>query len=211
MSIADLRKSYTLAGLLRADLAADPIQQFHSWLQQAIGAQLLEPTAMTLATADKAGRSSARVVLLKGLDDRGFVFYTNYESRKARELLENSNASLVFYWAELERQVRVGGTASRISHDESERYFKSRPRGHQLGAWVSTQSEVIASRAVLEERLKEYERRYPDAAPLPPFWGGYVVAPNEIEFWQGRPNRLHDRFRYTRQKDGLWLIERLAP
>jgi len=211
MSIADLRKSYTLAGLRRADLAADPIQQFHSWLQQAIGAQLLEPTAMTLATADKAGRSSARVVLLKGLDDRGLVFYTNYESRKARELLENSNASLVFYWAELERQVRVGGTASRISRDESERYFKSRPRGHQLGAWVSTQSEVIAGRAVLEERLKEYERRYPDAVPLPPFWGGYVVAPNEIEFWQGRPNRLHDRFRYTRQKDGLWLIERLAP
>ena len=211
MSIADLRKSYTLAGLRRADLAADPIQQFHSWLQQAIGAQLLEPTAMTLATADKAGRSSARVVLLKGLDDRGFVFYTNYESRKARELLENSNASLVFYWAELERQVRVGGTASRISRDESERYFKSRPRGHQLGAWVSTQSEVIAGRAVLEERLKEYERRYPDAVPLPPFWGGYVVAPSEIEFWQGRPNRLHDRFRYTRQKDGLWLIERLAP
>src|SRR5205823_3203435 len=143
MSIADLRKSYTLAGLRRADLAADPIQQFHSWLQQAIGAQLLEPTAMTLATAGKTGRSSARVVLLKGLDDRGFVFYTNYESRKARELLENSNASLVFYWAELERQVRVGGTASRISRDESERYFKSRPRGHQLGAWVSTQSEVI--------------------------------------------------------------------
>ena len=211
MSLADLRKSYTLAGLRRADLAADPIQQFHSWLQQAIGAQLLEPTAMTLATADKAGRSSARVVLLKGLDDRGFVFYTNYESRKARELLENSNASLVFYWAELERQVRVGGTASRISHDESERYFKSRPRGHQLGAWVSTQSEVIAGRAVLEERLKEYERRYPDAVPLPPFWGGYVVAPYEIEFWQGRPDRLHDRFRYTRQKDGLWLIERLAP
>jgi len=211
MSLADLRKSYTLAGLRRADLAADPMQQFHSWLQQAIGAQLLEPTAMTLATADKAGRSSARVVLLKGLDDRGFVFYTNYESRKARELAENSNASLVFYWAELERQVRVGGTASRISRDESERYFKSRPRGHQLGAWVSTQSEVIAGRAVLEERLKEYERRYPDAVPLPPFWGGYVVAPSEIEFWQGRPNRLHDRFRYTRQKDGLWLIERLAP
>ena len=211
MSIADLRKSYTLAGLRRADLAADPMQQFHSWLQQAIGAQLLEPTAMTLATADRTGRPAARVVLLKGLDDRGFVFYTNYESRKARELLENSNASLVFYWAELERQVRVGGTASRISRDESERYFKSRPRGHQLGAWVSTQSEVIAGRAVLEERLKEYERRYPDAVPLPPFWGGYVVAPNEIEFWQGRPNRLHDRFRYTRQKDGLWLIERLAP
>ncbi|TMP95990.1 MAG: pyridoxamine 5'-phosphate oxidase [Verrucomicrobia bacterium] len=182
MSLADLRKSYTLAGLRRADLAADPMQQFHSWLQQAIGAQLLEPTAMTLATADRTGRPAARVVLLKGLDDRGFVFYTNYESRKARELAENSNASLVFYWAELERQVRVGGTASRISRDESERYFKSRPRGHQLGAWVSTQSEVIAGRAVLEERLREYERRYPDAVPLPPFWGGYVVAPNEIEF-----------------------------
>ena len=211
MSIADLRKSYHLAGLRRADLGPDPIQQFRAWLQQAIDAELLEPTAMTLATADKSGRPSARIVLLKGLDERGFIFYTNYESRKARELADNPNAALALYWAELERQVRVNGTVGRVSREESEDYFKSRPLGHQLGAWVSTQSEVIANRALLEERLKEFEQKYGSAAPLPPFWGGYVLSPTEMEFWQGRPNRLHDRFRYTRQKEGPWLIERLAP
>jgi len=211
MSIADLRKSYNLAGLRRADLEANPIRQFQKWLQQAIEAQLLEPTAMTLATTDKNGRPSSRMVLLKGLDERGFVFYTSYESRKARELQENSNAAIVFYWAELERQARVTGAASRIPRAESEAYFKTRPRGHQLGAWVSTQSEVIARRAVLEDRLKQFEQKYPNAVPLPPYWGGYVLAPVEIEFWQGRPNRLHDRFRYTKQADGNWLIERLAP
>ncbi len=211
MSIADLRKSYNLAGLRRADLEANPIRQFQKWLQQAIEAQLLEPTAMTLATTDKNGRPSSRMVLLKGLDERGFVFYTSYESRKARELQENSNAAIVFYWAELERQARVTGAANRIPRAESEAYFKTRPRGHQLGAWVSTQSEVIARRAVLEDRLKQFEQKYPNAVPLPPYWGGYVLAPVEIEFWQGRPNRLHDRFRYTKQADGNWLIERLAP
>ena len=211
MSIADLRKSYNLAGLRRADLEANPIRQFQKWLQQAIEAQLLEPTAMTLATTDKNGRPSSRMVLLKGLDERGFVFYTSYESRKARELEENSNAAIVFYWAELERQARVTGAASRIPRAESEAYFKTRPRGHQLGAWVSAQSEVIARRAVLEDRLKQFEQQYPNAVPLPPFWGGYVLAPVEIEFWQGRPNRLHDRLRYTKQADGNWLIERLAP
>jgi len=211
MSIADLRKSYNLAGLRRTDLEANPIRQFQKWLQQAIEAQLLEPNAMTLATTDKNGRPSGRIVLLKGLDERGFVFYTSYESRKARELEENPNAAIVFYWAELERQARVTGAASRIPRAESEAYFKTRPRGHQLGAWVSAQSEVIARRAVLEDRLKQFEQKYPNAVPLPPFWGGYVLAPVEIEFWQGRPNRLHDRFRYTKRADGNWLIERLAP
>ena len=211
MSIADLRKDYTLAGLRRVELEADPMQQFQKWFQQALDAQLLEPTAMTLATADSTGRPSARIVLLKGLDERGFVFFTNYESRKGRDLSGNPNAALVFHWAELERQVRVRGTADRISCEESEKYFTSRPRGHQLGAWVSTQSEIIPDRTVLEKRLKEFEQKYPDAVPLPPYWGGYVLSPAEIEFWQGRSNRLHDRFRYTKQADGRWLIERLAP
>jgi len=211
MSIAEIRNDYTLAGLRRIDLDADPVLQFQKWFQQARDAQLLEPTAMTLATADSTGRPSARIVLLKGLDERGFVFFTNYESRKGRDLSGNPNAALVFYWAELERQVRVRGTVGRISREESEKYFTARPRGHQLGAWVSTQSEIIPDRTVLEKRLKEFEQQYPNVVPLPPFWGGYVVSPAEIEFWQGRSNRLHDRFRYTKQADGRWLIERLAP
>ena len=211
MSIAEIRNDYTLAGLRRIDLDADPVLQFQKWFQQARDAQLLEPTAMTLATADSTGRPSARIVLLKGLDERGFVFFTNYESRKGRDLSGNPNAALVFYWAELERQVRVRGTVDRISREESEKYFTARPRGHQLGAWVSTQSEIIPDRTVLEKRLKEFEQQYPNVVPLPPFWGGYVVSPAEIEFWQGRSNRLHDRFRYTKQADGSWLIERLAP
>ena len=211
MSLADLRKNYALAGLRRVELETDPILQFQKWLQQALDSQLLEPTAMTLATVDVLGLPSARIVLLKGLDERGFVFFTNYESRKGRELAGNPNAALVFYWAELERQVRVSGTTRRISTEESANYFLSRPRGHQLGAWVSTQSEVVTDRAVLEKRLKDFEQQYPGAVPLPPFWGGYLLSPVEIEFWQGRPNRLHDRFRYSKRTDGGWLIERLAP
>ena len=211
MSIADLRKDYTLAGLRRAELDADPIRQFQKWFQQALDAGLLEPTAMSLATADELGGPSARIVLLKGVDERGFMFFTNYESRKGRELDANPNAALVFHWAALERQVRARGTVGRISREESEKYFVARPRGHQLGAWVSTQSEVISKRMVLEKRLEDFEQKYPDAVPLPPFWGGYVLLPVEIEFWQGRLNRLHDRFRYTKQTDGTWLIERLAP
>jgi len=211
MPIADLRKSYTLGGLRRVNLDANPIEQLKRWLQQAIEARLIEPTAMTLATADRSGRPSARVVLLKGIDERGLLFFTNYESRKARELAENNRAALVFYWVELERQVRAVGGTAKISREESAVYFKSRPRGHQLGAWVSTQSEVIADRAVLEGRFKVFEQQYPVEVPLPPFWGGYVLSPTELEFWQGRPDRLHDRFRYTQRSDGGWLIDRLAP
>ncbi len=211
MSIADLRKSYTLAGLRRVELETDPIRQFKEWFQQALDAELIEPTAMTLATSDPEARPSARIVLLKGLDERGFIFFTNYESRKGCELAANPNAALVFYWAELERQVRVAGSVDRISREESEKYFTSRPRGHQLSAWVSTQSEVIADREVLEKRLDEYEQKYTGAVPLPPFWGGFVLFPTQIEFWQGRPNRLHDRFRYTKQASGTWMIDRLAP
>jgi pyridoxamine 5'-phosphate oxidase len=212
MSLADLRKSYTLGGLRRADLNPDPIAQFNRWMEQALDAQLLEPTAMTLATADETGRPSARIVLLKGVDGRGFLFFTNYESRKGRELMENPHAASVLYWAELERQVRITGTVTKAPAEESEKYFKSRPRGHKLGAWVSSQSEVIANREVLESRLARMEAQYPgEEIPLPPHWGGYFLAPDDIEFWQGRPDRLHDRFRYARQSDKSWLIERLAP
>ena len=212
MSLADLRKTYTLGGLRRADLNPDPLAQFNQWMQQALDAKLTEPTAMTLATAGKTGRPSARVVLLKGVDERGLLFFTNYASRKAQELAENPNAALVLYWAELERQVRIAGTVSKASREESGKYFQSRPRGHKLGAWVSNQSEIIASREVLEKRLAELEAKYPDDnVPLPPYWGGYILSPTEIEFWQGRPNRLHDRFRYIRQSGGAWVIERLAP
>ena len=211
MSLADLRKSYVLGGLRRADLHADPLAQFNQWMRQALEANLTEPTAMTLATADKSGRPSARIVLLKGVDERGFLFFTNYESRKGRELAENPRSALVLYWAELERQVRVTGTVARVPRPESENYFQSRPRGHQLGAWVSNQSGVVANRALLEERLRELERQFPGEIPLPPYWGGYRLVPDEIEFWQGRPNRLHDRFRYSKATAGSWLIERLAP
>src|SRR5262245_35044227 len=202
MPIADLRRDNALAGLRRVELEADPMLQFQKWLQQALDTQLVEPTAMTLTTADANGRPSARIVLLKGLDERGFVFFTNYESRKGRELAENPNAALVFYWAELERQARASGTVARISAEESGSYFLSRPRGHQLSAWVSTQSEVVTNRAVLEKRFKDFEQQYPGVVPPPPFWGGYVLSPVEIEFWQGRPNRLHDRFRYAKQANG---------
>ena len=212
MSLAHLRKEYTLAGLRRADLAADPVDQFRCWFQQAQAASLPEPNAMTLATVDATGRPAARTVLLKCIDERGFSFFTSYESRKGRELAANPRAALTFFWAELERQVHVRGSVSKLSREESAAYFKLRPRGSRLGAWASTQSAVIASRAVLEEKLARLEQQYPgEDIPPPPQWGGYVLAPEELEFWQGRPNRLHDRFRYARQPDGAWLIERLSP
>jgi len=212
MSIADLRREYSLTGLRKADLAADPLQQFRHWFDQALAAGTNEPNAMVLATADAAGKPSTRVVLLKGIDERGFVFFTNYESRKARELAVNRHAALNFFWVELERQVCVTGNVTQVPREEAEAYFKTRPRGSRLGAWASKQSDTVPSREVLEARLQELEKKYPgEEVPLPPFWGGYVLAPREIDFWQGRPNRLHDRFRYSKQSDGRWLAERLSP
>jgi pyridoxamine 5'-phosphate oxidase len=214
MTLAELRRHYRLETLNKADLEADPIRQFESWLNDAVNAQTLEPNAMTLATADASGKPSARTVLLKGLDARGFVFYTNYESRKARELDANPYAALVFNWLLLERQVRVEGSVVKVSREESEAYFKSRPLGSRLGAWASRQSRVIAGHEVLQEELARLKARYPDGeVPLPPFWGGYRLRPVTIEFWQGRPDRLHDRFRYSRQgdADGDWTLARLAP
>lgn len=212
MSIAHIRKHYTRGGLRRADLHSDPFRQFQQWLDDAIREKLIEPTAMTLATVGADGSPSARIVLLKGLDSRGFSFFTNYDSRKGRELAAAPQAALVFLWAELERQVRVEGRATRLPREESERYFHSRPRGHQLGAWVSNQSEAIADHALLEQRLEEIESRYAGAqVPLPDSWGGYVLSPDRIEFWQGRLNRLHDRFLYSLAREGSWTIERLSP
>jgi len=211
MSLADLRKEYTLAGLDEHGLDPDPIQQLKKWVEQAVEV-VPEPNAMVLATADKSGQPSARVVLLKGIDERGLTFFTNYESRKARELTENPRAAMVFYWAPLERQVCLSGQVSKVSREESESYFRSRPRGNRLGAWASRQSQVVRSRAELEERMREFEARYPgDDIPLPEFWGGYLLAPSKIEFWQGRPNRLHDRFQYTKDRANHWRLERLSP
>ena len=210
MNLADLRRNYTQGTLDKQDLKADPTEQFQGWLDEAKGADVLEPNAMTLATVDAAGQPSARIVLLKGLDKRGFVFYTNYESRKARELAANGKAALVFNWLALERQVRVEGTVSKLPVEESRAYHRSRPHGSQLGEWVSPQSRVIDNRGVLEARLREFEEKFPDEVPLPDFWGGFVVRPQRVEFWQGRPNRLHDRFRYSRE-DQEWRLERLAP
>jgi pyridoxamine 5'-phosphate oxidase len=211
-SIADLRREYTRAGLRRADLDADPIAQFSKWFQQALDSQLPEPNAMTLATADQRGRPSARIVLLKYVDTRGFTFFTNYESRKGRELAENPNAALAIHWHELERQVCIAGTVAKVSRAISAKYFRSRPRNSRLAAWASDQSEPIADRAALEKKLEALAAKYPgEDVPVPPHWGGYLLSPARIEFWQGRPSRLHDRFCYVRQEDSGWRIERLSP
>ncbi|MDQ3792572.1 MAG: pyridoxamine 5'-phosphate oxidase [Actinomycetota bacterium] len=208
---ARLRKEYTRAGLAESDANPDPIAQFRRWFDDALAAGLREPNAMTLATATPDGRPSARVVLLKGFDERGFVFYTNYEGRKGEELEENPYCALVFYWAELERQVRVEGRVSRVPKRESDEYFGSRPRGSRLGAWASEQSRPVGGREVLEERLRVLEAEYEAReVPRPPFWGGYRVEPEVIEFWQGRENRLHDRLVYRRSGGG-WGRERLQP
>ncbi len=210
--IADLRRNYTIAGLSEADAATSPIDQFKTWFQQAVDANFPEPNAMTLATISSEGKPSARIVLLKDVDDRGFVFYTNYESAKGQHLLENPDAALVFFWIELERQVRVEGKVEKVSATESDAYFRTRPRGSQLGAWVSKQTEVIASRQVLESKLEQLEQKYAGKEiPRPPHWGGFRVIPSEFEFWQGRPNRLHDRLRYRLAEDGNWIRERLSP
>jgi pyridoxamine 5'-phosphate oxidase len=211
-SVANLRKEYTRAGLRDADADRDPIEQFRIWFDQALAADLHEPNAMTLATATPDGRPSARIVLLKSFDERGFVFYTNYEGRKGRELEENPYCALVFYWGELERQVRIEGQAFRVSGEESDTYYRSRPQGSKLGAWTSEQSRPVQDRRTLEKRLQELETQYEGReVPRPPFWGGYRIEPEEIEFWQGRENRLHDRLLYRRPEGGVWRIKRLQP
>lgn len=210
MAIADERKSYDRGRLDHAELDDLPYRQFQRWLQDAVEAGVAEPTAMTLATVSPEGRPSARVVLLKAVDEAGFVFYSNYLSRKGRELEKNPAAALVFYWHALERQVRVEGRVTKVPKQDSEAYFQSRPRGSQLGAWASPQSEVIENRERLHSRMKELEARFPAEVALPDFWGGYRLESDVVEFWQGRPDRLHDRFRY-RRLGSSWQIERLAP
>ena len=231
MAIADIRREYSTGELRRADLDANPMAQFNSWFAQAsaggrwrkigialfklwhaiLGHSPADVNAMVLATVDKSGRPSTRAVLLKGVDERGFIFFTNYDSRKGLELAENPNAALTFYWPELERQICVAGTVGKISREESEAYFKSRPRGSRLATWASNQRDVVADRAALDAKWNEMAEKFPGEVPLPPNWGGYVLTPERIEFWQGRPSRLHDRFSYTRQPNNSWKLERLAP
>jgi pyridoxamine 5'-phosphate oxidase len=211
MAFADLRRDYSLAGLLEKDLAKDPFRQFEKWFQEAEAAKIPDPNAMICSLASKSGRPSARTVLLKGLDGRGFVFYTNYESRKGRELAENGFATLLFPWFALERQVIVEGAVVKVSREESDAYFHSRPRPSQLAAWASPQSAIISNRSLLEDSMKQLETKYAGKeVPLPPQWGGYRVTPETVEFWQGRRSRLHDRLRYRREKTE-WVVERLAP
>lgn len=199
-------------GLERTDLDPNPFVQFGRWLQAAVEGNLPQPTAMTLATVTPDGRPAARMVLLKSFDENGFVFFTNYESDKGKELAQNPKAALIFYWAALHRQVRITGSTSQVSAEESDEYFKVRPRGHQISVLAATQSTVIPGRDLLETRVRELEVAFEGKdIPRPPYWGGYRVAAETIEFWQGRINRLHDRFRYTRQPDGSWFIEQLAP
>jgi pyridoxamine 5'-phosphate oxidase len=234
MNLSDFREDYRRGALDRAGLDANPVAQFESWFRDATGDQSqtrwrkigialyklwsaicnhrpADINAMTLATVDKSGQPSTRTVLLKSVDGRGFVFFTNYDSRKGRELVENPNAALTFFWPDLERQVCVAGTVTKLPAAESEAYFKSRPRGSRLAAWASNQSEVVPDRAALEAKWRELERKFPGEIPLPPNWGGFVLKPGRIEFWQGRPSRLHDRFSYTRQPDNSWKLDRLAP
>jgi pyridoxamine 5'-phosphate oxidase len=210
MRIADIRQEYMRAGLAEKDADADPFKQFERWFDDAVRAELPLPNAMTLATATAAGRPSARAVLLKGVDAEGFVFYTNYESRKARELAENPCASLMFLWAVLERQVRIEGTIEKVSAQESDAYFHTRPLGSRLGAWASPQSRALPDRLTLAKKIGAVVLRYGRHPPRPPHWGGYRLLPEAIEFWQGRKSRLHDRLLYTKH-DGAWKIQRLAP
>jgi pyridoxamine 5'-phosphate oxidase len=210
MPVADIRQSYEKNMLLEASLAATPLEQFKRWFDEALAAKVLEPNAMTLATCSAKGRPSARTVLLKGYDERGFVFFTNYESRKGHDLADNPNACLLFFWPELERQVRLEGSIEKISDQESDAYFNSRPLGSRIGAWVSPQSQPI-SRAELEARDAELTQSLGDHPPRPPHWGGYRLKPDYIEFWQGRPSRLHDRLVFRLNDQARWVSTRLAP
>jgi pyridoxamine 5'-phosphate oxidase len=211
MKIADLRNDYALKSLDEGDVSRDPFAQFHTWLDEAITAEVPEPTAMTLATLDASGRPSARVMLLKGLDERGFVFFTNYESRKGSSLAAHPQAALAFFWKELERQVRVEGVVEKVSAAESDEYFRVRPLGSRIGAWASPQSRPIESRAWLERRVEEMAATHGADPPRPANWGGYRLLPDYLEFWQGRQSRLHDRIAFTRDPNGGWRIGRIAP
>lgn len=212
MDIGELRRHYTQAELNEESLKADPVEQFEQWFKEACDAELPEPNAMCLSTVAADGQPSSRTVLLKSFDRDGFVFFTNYGSRKAREIAANAKVSLLFPWYALERQATITGTASKISSAESLKYFLTRPRGSQIGAWVSAQSEVITARSLLETKLDELKRKFAKGGvPLPSFWGGYRVTPATLEFWQGRPDRLHDRFLYSRGDEGSWKIDRLSP
>jgi pyridoxamine 5'-phosphate oxidase len=213
IDIAALRHDYVAHGLRRADLDPDPIRQFNNWFSEAAAAEIRDVNAMSLATVGADGTPAVRIVLLKGMSERGFVFFTNYESAKGQELAQNPKAALCLFWVQLERQIRINGTVEKTSAEESEEYFHSRPLGSQLGAWASKQSQPIANRDALEASLAEVKTRFGDGpVPLPRHWGGYRVVPQTIEFWQGRTNRLHDRFRYSRAGEGdAWSIARLSP
>ncbi len=213
VSIADIRKDYKLRSLDESDVAGDPIDQFTRWWDEAIKSNIDEVNAMTLATATKTGIPSARIVLLKGYDANGFVFFTNYESQKGKELAENPQAALVFFWKELERQVRIDGIIEKVAAIESDAYFQSRPAGSRIGAWASPQSKQISGREVIENNYRVFEEKFPDpeAIPRPLHWGGYIVKPHTIEFWQGRSSRMHDRIQYKIEAGNQWAIQRLAP
>lgn len=212
MNPADIRRDYSAGALERADLDPNPLKQFQKWFDHAVSKLASgDVNAMVLATADKAGKPSSRTVLLKGADERGFIFFTNYDSRKGRELAENPNAALTFYWPDLERQICVAGTVSKVPVAESEAYFKSRPRDSRLAAWASNQSDAITDRTALQKKWDEMAAKFPGDIPLPPNWGGYVLKPERIEFWQGRPGRMHDRLCYIRQPDNSWKLDRLSP
>ena len=211
MNIADIRKDYKLRSLNEKDVAPDAINQFTNWWKEALDSNIDEINAMTLATASKEGIPSARIVLLKGYTERGFVFFTNYNSKKGIDIAENNHATLLFFWKELERQVNISGTIEKVSDEESDTYFYSRPVGSRIGAWSSPQSKVIDSRQILETNAEEYSEQFGKNVPRPPHWGGYIVKPQKIEFWQGRPSRLHDRILYTLTYKETWQIERLAP
>ncbi|MBS1169258.1 MAG: pdxH [Burkholderiaceae bacterium] len=210
-SLADLRKNYARESLSQSAVDPDPIVQFKTWMNEALDAELPEPNAMTLATVDAEGKPSARVVLIKGVDERGFVFFTNYDSHKGHDLEDNPRAALVFYWIELERQIRIEGRVEKLPDAESDEYFASRPLESRIGAWASEQSKELPGRTTLVARAAKFAAKFALNPPRPPHWGGYVVIPDLVEFWQGRPSRLHDRIAYTRQPDSTWKISRLFP